>query len=279
MKQYPLHIANQMNETSLIKQRIRMIYQRASSRFRLFNYSYLIMLVILTYSLFVFQNQVDRWLYQPHYEVIHNMNKMQLPKHKEFVHELNSYYMTTPQQSLHLEKGSYAGFGFPKMEQNRFSKFQLLDKNGRVIGTNIKDDQAFFGFKCQIPATGEYTIKAVDFQSNQMVYYISKRQKSKPVDRFLTEQKKERRTIKLKKGISYSFGIVSLSSEEYGTMKLYKGNQVVATNIRKGEGENYAGFGYRCLESGDYTLDVQADEAFTEVNIMANFYNPNTRLK
>ncbi|OJJ15320.1 hypothetical protein BKI52_38540 [marine bacterium AO1-C] len=173
MKKYPIHIANQMNDTPLIKQRIRMIYQKASSRLRLFNYSYLIMLVILTYSLFVFQNQVDRWLDQPHYEIISNRNDMQQPTYDELKYGLNSYHVTTPKQIVHLEKGNYAGFSFPKMEQNRYSKFQLLDKNGRVIGTNTKDGQTFLGFKCQIPVTGEYTIKSLDFQVNQIVDDIS----------------------------------------------------------------------------------------------------------
>ena len=267
MKKYPIHIANQLNATKEIKSRIQMIYQRASSRASLLKYSTLLMLFLLAYSLFVFRNQVILWFHQPNPEVVSNMLEIQPQAHDKLWYGDALYHFKSPEIILQLKKGEYAGFGFPKMESETYPRVQLLNEDGMIISTNVKEGQTYFGFRCIIPEKGTYTLKVLDFRPGQMAHHIT-RQSYGPTEvaKFTIEQKNGQRQVQLQKGIVYGVTIWEYSAKEPGIMTLYHNKKRLANNVNP-KGEIGMGFMYRCLKTGTYTIGIQAEKGSTRIGV------------
>ncbi|OJJ15321.1 hypothetical protein BKI52_38545 [marine bacterium AO1-C] len=267
MRKYPIHIANQLNASREIKTRIQMIYQRASSRANLLKYSFLFMLFVLAYSLFVFRNQVIIWFHQPNPDVVTDMMGIQPHAHDGLWYGDAMYHLTSAEMPLQMKEGAYAGFGFPKMESKTYPRVQLLNEDGMIISTNVKEGQTYFGFRCNIPANGTYTLKVLDYRPGQMVHHITR--KENPIEQvavFSIQQKNGKRQVKLQKGLIYSFNIREYSSQEPGVMTLYLDKKRLANNVNtKGKTEN--GIMYRCLKSGTYTLDLQSEKGPTSIGV------------
>ncbi len=263
---YPIHITNQLNTSGEVKTRIQMIYQRASSRANLLKYSLLLLLFFLAYSLHVFRSQMVSWFYQPNPDVAFNMLDIQPQASDTTSFGDALYYLTSPEITLQLKKGAYAGFGFPKMEAQTYPRVQLLSNDGTIISTNVKSGQTYFGFKCVIPETGNYTIKMLDDRPQQMMHYISQRKNVNAlIGVFTFDKKSGHKQVQLEKGTTYSFAIL----EDYylpGIMTLYQNKKRLANNVTE-DGEIGNGLLYRCLESGTYYLDYQSKKVPSQIEI------------
>ena len=265
MKKYPIHIANQMNEPNKLKQRVFMIYQEASSRLKLFNYSYLIMLVVLVYSLLVFRNQVNNWLWQADFQVANNMTELQ-PIAENGVFFPNELFVLKSQSlDIEMKKNAYVGFGFPETEAGVYMQVQLLDNRGRLIATNVKEGKTYFGFKFHVPKTGTYTLKALDFRPNQFVNFVSEAKELRKIKEFIITQQNSRQQIALKKGEVYRFSVISHKADKFCNLTLYNGRQAIASNIKGGKAR--FGFSYKCTQDNVYTLDLQSDNAPTTIGV------------
>jgi len=144
---------------------------------------------------------------------------------------------------------------------------QLLNDDGMIVSTNVKDGRTYFGFKCIIPENGIYTLKVLDFRAGQMVHHVTRQGNlTNIVATFNIQQKNGRRQVQLQRGVVYSFAIWEYSAKKPGVLTLYKDQKRLANNINNA-GEIEPGFMYRCLKTGTYIIDLQAENGSTRISV------------
>ncbi|OJJ15317.1 hypothetical protein BKI52_38525 [marine bacterium AO1-C] len=267
MKAYPLHIVNRLNTPFDAKQRIEMIYQRASSKANLVKYGALLMLALLAYSLFVFRSQLNRWLQQPNPSVINNVKELQPLDVNGHWYAIAQHRLTTNELRVNLKKGAYVAFGFPKKGLKEYPKAQLLDNNGKIISTNVKRGQVYFGFSYKAPHNGNYTLKMLNFRPGQTVHQVSQQSKMrKQIKKYEITTKQSRHKIHLSKGITYEFSLANKAPGQFGTLTIYQGQTPLANNVNN-KGNAKQSFIFRCLKTDTYTIDFQTDKDISEIKV------------
>ncbi|OJJ15316.1 hypothetical protein BKI52_38520 [marine bacterium AO1-C] len=168
MKIYPLHIANQLNKSESIKQRVQMIFTQTSAKYRLFKYSSLLILVASSYVLFGFQSQ---WFGTQ--EIVRTMKELKPTIHDKSIFGSKGFSVTTPHVKVLLNKGSKVGFGFSEIAPGVYPKVELINGSHKVISSNESGGQTFFGFRCEIPQTGDYVLRIHNFKNEQVMHMIT----------------------------------------------------------------------------------------------------------
>lgn len=281
MKKYPLHLVNHLNHSSGVKQRILMLYKQASSKVNLIKYSYLLFLILLGYSILVFQNKLRApFKAQVIPEVVNNMTELQIKNQEPNApYLIETLSLKKPRATFKLTAQEKIGFALPALESNKYPVARLVDAQGNIISTNQSDGKVYFGFKCQIPQSGIYTLQMLDFEKNQLVHFISKyhlpdqikvaiNEEKTPIEHIFleeinTSEKVTHENLTLTKDNIYRFSIAGPASQDRTSLALFDKNRPIVSNVA-GQ-KYYQGLTFKCRKTSDYTLIIQSDKTPVKV--------------
>ncbi|OJJ15318.1 hypothetical protein BKI52_38530 [marine bacterium AO1-C] len=157
MKQYPLHITNQLNETWSVKSRVRMIFQKSSAQIKAWKYTGVLVVAFASICIMACQKQplnvapvsvlIDEH-YNPSVKAIEHVNAMAFSENsKEWYFE--------------VKKPQTAGFLLSD-DIGKFVDFQLFNGDSQLLASNETGETPAKGFTYKFNKTGTYYIKVND---------------------------------------------------------------------------------------------------------------------